>query len=243
MVAVEIQAGSPNRDFLALGTSAVTYALLVAQFIYRHSDRAFLSVERIRLYFTGAGATWGALAEFGVAAPVDVEGICAVLMDGDSSARHLAQEQLRHVISAHGLTMRVARSAPIDPTGADAIGDRPYSVTVEVVPSEWPFRRASSLATGLVPTLFERVRQHLGAPREKYSSEVRFPTGNPYLGLFLREVSLSNVDRFVADIRVSVPGDPIGARVTASKDRITIVAGRISSLGAVSRRYLTLAAS
>ncbi len=115
------------------------------------------------------------------------------------------------------------------------------TLIVQVVEGMWPFRRAVELATDVVPTIFETARQLLAPTSEKYWSEIRFTTGNPYFGFFLRNVNLATVDRFSVDLQVPVAGDSKPAAVTAKKDHMTIVARRSSTLAAVSRRYLAMA--
>lgn len=78
---------------------------------------------------------------------------------------------------------------------------------------------------------------------EKYSAELRFPSGNPYMGFFLTKLPMNNIDRFIVELTVPAGGDPRGAYVTAQKDKLVIVSKTISGLSSASQHYLRLSRS
>jgi hypothetical protein len=130
--------------------------------------------------------------------------------------------------------------APPSPAGESA---QTASVAVDFISDETTLQRALSKATEIVPSLMEAVRRELAPEYEKYSAELRFAEGNPYMGFFLSRLPLTNIDRFVVEFSVPIAGAPAGARVSAQKERMTIVASTISGLSSVSKHYLSLAPS
>jgi hypothetical protein len=105
---------------------------------------------------------------------------------------------------------------------------------------ETTFRRAIEKATDIVPELMEAVRSAVKPQGEKYTAEIRFPAGNPYMGFFLAKLPLSNIDRFIVEFNAPSGRDGQRARVSAQKEKLTIVARSITSLSTASRRYLSL---
>lgn len=184
-----------RKDAVALVGLIPSWLFILVELAYRYSERIHMLVERARLWLLGGGATWGARAEFdGKAVDADqLRQLTNLLLSKDKKAVLVAEEPSKRVIQVLGLTIAIATHTAV--AGPDNEAKR--TLVLEVLPDEWPLRRAIELATGLVPLLFEEV-SHLVSPTDaKYSAELRFPAGNPYFGFFVKNLQLSKIDRFI----------------------------------------------
>jgi hypothetical protein len=233
-VVIWLAKGDPVA-FLAL---VPTWLLLLLELGYRYSERIHMLVERARLFVLGGGAIWGARAEYDGERVDNAELrlLADILLAKDKKGATVAREPNKFVLQVLGLTISIA----IHTIVAGPENESKRTLVVEVLPHEWPLRRAIDLATGLVPMLFDEISHKVSSANAKYSAELRFPAGNPYFGFFIKNLSLSNIDRFIVDVNVTVPGDPRPARVTADKDRLVVVANRSTTLSRVSQRFLSL---
>jgi hypothetical protein len=191
-----------HLSFLAFAGS---WVYVVFRLAHQYWNRFYFLVESFRLRWTGAGVSWQAQAEYRVASlDADlIRRVVAELQRSDKRARLLAEEQFRVVFQTNGMTLavRAAHAAPMM-TPAEESGHN--TLIVQVVEGMWPFRKAVELVTDVVPAIFETVRQLITPTSEKYWAEIRFGSGNPYFGFFLRNLNLSSVDRFTVDLQVPV---------------------------------------
>lgn len=219
---------------------AATYSILLAQTAHRYSGRFYFFIESWRLRLSGTGPTFSVRAEFEVPAAEGLAAIAAAAVaKSAATAKSLSTQPLSVVMLVDGLTAKVSvhTSLAADAEGVSLEGQ---VLVVEVFSGETPFRRAVNLATDTVPGILDAVRKVVHASSEKYSAELRFVAGNPYLGFFIQHVPERDLYSFVAEVHVPVAGDR--AKVTAGRGRIVIVAPSLPTLSAAARRYLALRA-
>lgn len=239
--AILVVASGRHLSQLSFLAFAGSWVYLILRLAHQHWNRFYFLVESFRLRWLGAGVTWQSQAEYGIAS-VDGELVRRVaneLRKSDSRSTILAEEADRVVFQVNGITLAVRGHAvaPVLPNDDSEAG----TLIVQVVEGTWPFSKAVELATDTAPRLFETARRSLSPTSEKYWAEIRFTSGNPYFGFFLRNINLASIDRFVVELQVPVPGDSKPAAVTARKDYMTIVTRHSSTLATVSRRYLAMA--
>jgi hypothetical protein len=227
-----------HLSFLAFVGS---WMYVILRLAHQHWNRLYFLVESFRLRWTGRGISWQSQAEYSVAA-LDgdlVRRIADELRKSDARSTILAEEPNKVIFQVNGITLAVHGhpAVPLLPNS----DPESSTLIVQVVEGIWPFAKAVELATDTAPGLFETARRLLSPTSEKYWAEIRFTSGNPYFGFFLRNINLASVDRFTVDLQVPVPGDSKPAAVTAKKDHMTIVTRRSSTLATVSRRYLAMA--
>jgi hypothetical protein len=223
---------------LAYFSFVPAWLFLLVEFTYRHWDKLYFNVERLRLRFLGAGTTCSFEAEFKVpdVAPAKVKQLADDLRAADKASRLLAQEPMKIVFQTQGMTVAVSGHA----AGAVTAISDDATVVVQIVEATWPFRKALQVASEQAPALFEQASKALRADREKYTVDVRFQAGNPYFGFFVRNLNLAAVDRFVVEMHLEVQGDPKAAFLQANNNHLTIVTQKSSILAAMSKRYLAL---
>lgn len=231
--------GIGAKNPVAIASSSLGWLLLGAQTTYRYSERAYLAVERARLFFTRSGATWSARADFDfTGAFADTLAIAReVLLKADRRSEQLSRDERTVVLVSRGMTIKISvhAGAP-QPNGLESS----RMLVVDFRSEETTFRRAVEKASTLVPELLEAVRAAVKPDEEKYTAEIRFPAGNPYMGFFLAKLPTSNIDRFIVEFDAPSGRDDQPARVSAQKEKLTIVARSITSLSTASKRYLSL---
>ena len=231
--------GVGTKNPIAIASSSLGWLLLGAQTIYRYSERAYLVVERARLFFTRSGATWSARADFDFAGSF-VEALAVareVLLKADNHSEQLSRDERTVVLVSRGMTVKLSvHAGSPQPNGQESS----RVLVVDFRSEETTFRRAVEKATTTVPELMEAVRGAVKPDDEKYTAEIRFPAGNPYMGFFLTKLPMSNIDRFIVEFDAPSGRDDQPARVSAQKEKLTIVARSITSLSTASKRYLSL---
>ncbi|MDQ6878891.1 MAG: hypothetical protein M3082_14620 [Candidatus Dormibacteraeota bacterium] len=208
------------------------------QLTYRYWDKFYFFVERTKLRLTGAGATCSFDAEFKVP-DVDrdmVKRIADDLRAPDKSSRLIAQEPMKIVFQMQGMTVAVSGhvAASVTPVPDSA------TVVVQIVEATWPFRKALQVASESAPALFEQASKAVSATGEKYTVDVRFGSGNPYFGFFVRNLNLAKVDRFIVEMHLEAQGDPKAAFLHANNHHLTITTRKSSILASMSKRYIAL---
>jgi hypothetical protein len=210
----------------------------IVQLAYRHWDRFYFAVERLRLRFTGAGATCSFEAEFKVPEvdPTKVKQLADDLRAADKSSRLIAQEPMKIVFQMQGMTVAVSGHAS---GGVTPVSDS-ATLVVQIVEATWPFRKALQVASEGAPALFEQASKAIAATGEKYTVDVRFGAGNPYFGFFVRNLNLAAVDRFIVEMHLEAQGDPKAAFLHANNHHLTITTRKSSILASMSKRYIAL---
>ena len=219
-----------------------SFLWLVLQLAYRYWDWLYLMVEKARLHVLGRGVSLGLRADYSVDDADKRLPAAITRLKELWPTRQLAGEAYRVVLEVNEVTLVIAATAAV-PTTTMGIDDTRSTITVELVRHPWPFRRALQLVNDFAPSVLEELHRTLSPLSEKYVAEITFGESNPYFGFFVRNIQLKNIDRFVVELHVSLPGDPRPVSVTATKDKVTLVAWKATSLSTSTRRYLALAAT
>jgi hypothetical protein len=100
-----------------------------------------------------------------------------------------------------------------------------------------PFRHSTKVLNKLI-SLIQQVREVNSSGKESYDFKAVFVSGNPYLGLFLRRLRVSNSARLNVEY-TDVEGAN-EAKVSVTKEKVSLMTKDLQSFQAFSKKYITL---
>jgi len=225
------------QAFLAL----LAWFVFVARFLYEKRERFYLLVNNARFWITNRSTHWNVTIELrGIDTESALEDALSAIADRVSSDATIWHDAPRKkILNLAGYTLRL-RLLP-EP-GADYLPDQdsPHDVLViQISDLELPFRSFTRKLEKQIIPILHSILQALDPRQEKYSAKIRFGSGNPYFGFFVRHLDVPQVTSFAVDVADTTAAGT-EQRVCIRKRQIEIVTDNLLALSTLSRKYVAL---
>lgn len=231
------------KDNLGLFALLLSPAWLVMLFklLYDNVDRIYFEANRLWLILTNATTHIDFAAEFGVA-----DGRTALANARGTMSKHAVTAKPRvetptqTVYKFEGYTVFLSRQT--DVSGA-LIGDtRQDLLLFEITEFAPHFRETERLFRNQIFPLLAKIQEAVSSENQKYVMKLRFENGNPYFGLYVRQLHLTQIENFNIHLRETMPQGQIQT-VEVSKEKVMLVTDSLAGLNALADKYFTLAAA
>lgn len=218
---------------------APAYLMWVGKLLYDNWDWFYFRFTRLVLIVTQAEVRWSMSVEMSINDDGSaIETVYHTILSARQDAKPWQDHILEKIIALprSGGMIRI-RSTDV-PTGPE---DSVTILVLDVSDLVIPFRNSERTLDEIVGIL-DSVRGELRPSQEKYTFRVNLDGLNPYFGLFVRKLRMPQQQllHFECDFSEEV-GSQKG-RVQVNKTRISLTTQSLTTLAALSRRYVTLSA-
>jgi hypothetical protein len=222
-----------QQKLIAIIAAGIPWAVKLA---YEHFDGFNLLTNRIVLWLFNREVSWEMKAHFeGDYNQSDIKGVINAMKKTMPTMKIIQEGGSGATISFPILGVVINLSLARVRTEEDEfVTELVLAVQRLIV----PFRHNTKILHSLTSLIEDVIRKTVEPKNEKYEFKAFFVTTNPYLGLFLRQLKVSNTPRINIEFR-----DKEGVnegKVAVSSDKVSLVARDLSSFQALSRKYITL---
>lgn len=222
-----------EQKIVAIIAAGIPWAVKLA---YEHFDGFNLFANRVVLWLLNREVSWEMKAHFeGDYNQSDVKLIVSAMKKNVPTMKVIQEGNGEVTISFPSLGMVINLSIIRVRSGEDEFVTELVLTLQRLVV---PFRHNTKILHSLTSIIEDVIREAIQPDNEKYEFKAYFMTTNPYLGLFLRQLKVSNTPRLNIEFRDK--GGVTDGRVAVSSDKVSLVARDLSSFQALSRKYITL---
>lgn len=213
------------------------WVLFILQYLYSKSEKFYILVNSIRLWFTNETTKWNFVVDYYDCTEKEpLNNIWAIVSSQIPDAKRWHQDPSTLIINMPGYTLRAFTS--IDPTQYIDVSTL-QTVSIQLSDLELPFRTFRAKIENEAIPMIQVIAETLKPTRGKYVAKIAFSSTNPYFGFFVRRLDLPSVVSFTCDLIENGMGKQDQV-VTIRKDRIEIVADNLVALQTLSSRYVRL---
>jgi hypothetical protein len=213
------------------------YLLWVLKLSFDHFDQVNLFFNKLILRITNREVVWGMSAEFsGNFSSEKLQDVYGSLLDFLPTAKTWRDEKDSKIVKLPmGGTLKIETLTVRD-------GEDDFTEILHFDLSDYvvPFNHSEKLLNQLIELIDKTIRSVVNAEREKYTFKVGFGEKNPYFGLFMKRLRLSEQGNIRFNISFKEKIGVNSGRVEVSTDKLVVVTKSLSSLQHFSSKYITL---
>lgn len=240
-----------NPDMLQWVGLAASWALTVATVAYNRWNALYLLVSRLRYLVTNPTALWSVRVTMsGAFDGGAMDRAVAGLKQHWPDARKQLHSDVKRVLRAEGMLLEVqleqgsgdAEAWPGGPAGGVGIAaanslERRLLLHIGDVRASY---RESGEVVDRITSVVDEVVRAAGARKVEFGTTVRFPSGNPYLGLYLRRLRGESLRSFLCSVAEPVGTGGGSSTVTIGAESIEVFSTNAVQWGKLSKRYLAV---
>ncbi len=231
---VAIAFWAPSWFNYAWWSFGVGFFPIAAKLAYDHFDSVNLLANKFILFISNKAVSWEMKANF--EGPCTEKDIVSIIekWKKNHSVKILQSERFITTVSLEELGMVIKFSIANIRRDED---EHFRELILHVQRMQVPFRTSTNTLNTLIH-LINKAKEVFFFEKEKYTFKVVFADKNPYLGLFLKRLQLSNESMVLVDFGESEGA--ASAKVTVNKNKVSLIAKDLHSLQIFSKKYITL---
>jgi len=218
----------------------VFWLLAFIKMLYDSSARVYLLVNRSIAWLTNASASWEFTIQYVIPIKQDpgIEQAITSILDVFPKARLWQNDATQKIVNAPGFTVRLKLLHDVSPEESEPPR---VNLFVDLTDMNISYRYTEKTLSKKIAPLLEKLSSGIKAEWTKYTLRIKYDGANPFFGLYVKKLLPNQVAKFHCELFEIVGGET--DIVTVGKEETIINTTSITSLLALSQKYLSLSSS
>lgn len=220
-----------NYVWWSVLVSALPFTVKLA---YDHFDWINLFVNRTILWVTNKTVSWEMKAHYRGNYSFDVLNDIVAILSRESTLKLIQSDEHEKTINLTDLGLVIKIFIARVRVDEEEFSDE---LVLSVQRMFVPFRHSTRTLHTLI-ALIDKMKTQLEVSSERYDFKAIFTDANPYLGMFLRRLKMT--DSAIINVDYGERDGATKAKVSVNKNKVSLVTTDLHSLQSFSKKYITL---
>jgi len=218
----------------------IFWLLAFFKMLYDASARVYLVVNRAIAWLTSATANWEFAIQYVIPAEQDsaTEQAINSIFDVFPKARLWQDDATQKIVHAPGFTVRIKL---LHDVSLEESEPPTTNLFLDLTDMNVSYRYTEKTLFKKIAPLLEKLSRNINAEWTKYTLRIKYDGANPFFGLYVKKLPPHQVAKFHCELFEIVGSERDS--VTVGKEETIIITTSITSLLALSQKYLSLSSS